>query len=146
MFKKVLFPVDIQEGEIHEILATQVLDCAAGWGASLYLMYVLPGFGTPMVASFFPEGAEEQAIANAKQLVHEFIDKHMPKEADTHAIVCAGKPYEEILREASELAIDLIIIPSHGRKGLERWLLGSTASKVVDHARCSVLVLRHQET
>jgi nucleotide-binding universal stress UspA family protein len=143
MFKKVLFPIDIQEGEIHEVLATRVLDCAAGWGASLYLVYVLPGFGSPMVASFFPEGAEEQAIENAKKLVHDFIAEHMPKGADIHAIVCAGKPYEEILREASELDIDLIIVPSHNRQGLERWLLGSTASKVVDHAECSVMVLRH---
>jgi nucleotide-binding universal stress UspA family protein len=49
---------------------------------------------------------------------------------------------ESILVNAEKLGADLIVMGSHGKKGLERFLLGSVASKVVAHANCSVLVVR----
>jgi universal stress protein A len=51
----------------------------------------------------------------------------------------------EILRAAEEWPADLIILGSHGRTGVSRWLLGSVAEHVVRHARCSVEVARLHE-
>lgn len=145
MFKKVLYPVDVEEGGFCEDLLHDVLGEVRKAGASLYLMYVMPGFGTPLVASFFPAGAVKRAVAAAKEHMEEFVKTRIPEDIDVHAIVREGSPYEEILDEAEKNQIDLIIIPSHNREGVDRWLLGSTAAKVVRHAQCSVMVLRQSK-
>ena len=53
-----------------------------------------------------------------------------------------GKPFLEIIRFAKENDIDLIIIGTHGRSGLEHIIFGSTAEKVVRKAPCPVLSVR----
>ncbi|MNL45759.1 Universal stress protein F [compost metagenome] len=53
-----------------------------------------------------------------------------------------GAPADMILDEADKLKADLIIVGSHGRTGLQRFLLGSVSSAVVNHATCSVLVVK----
>ncbi len=54
----------------------------------------------------------------------------------------AGTPYREIIEAASETKSDLIVLGTHGRTGLTRLLIGSTAERVVRHAACPVLVVR----
>lgn len=53
-----------------------------------------------------------------------------------------GDPSGEIVDYAKEIGADLIVMPSHGRTGLKRLLLGSVAERVVRHAECPVMVLR----
>ena len=55
------------------------------------------------------------------------------------ALLC--RPYHEILEEAGEIKADLIVMASH-RPGFATYLMGSNATYVVRHARCSVLVIR----
>jgi nucleotide-binding universal stress UspA family protein len=57
-----------------------------------------------------------------------------------------GDPGMQIIMHANHLAAKLIVIPSHGRTGLSRLLLGSVAERVLRYADCPVLVLRHQGT
>lgn len=59
--------------------------------------------------------------------------------------VRAGRAYQEICEVASEIGADLIAIATHGRTGLRRLMLGSTAERVVRHALCPVLVVRETE-
>ena len=59
--------------------------------------------------------------------------------------VAAGHPAETIVRMARELAVDLIIMATHGRTGVSHLLLGSVAEHVVRHAPCPVLTVRQQE-
>jgi nucleotide-binding universal stress UspA family protein len=56
--------------------------------------------------------------------------------------VRVGVPPDEIIRLATELATDLIVIGSHGKRSLEEILLGSTVENVTKHAPCPVLVVR----
>ena len=63
----------------------------------------------------------------------------------SRALVRMGDPAIGIIAVAKELKIDLIILSTHGRTGLERVLLGSTAEKVVRHAGCPVLIVREHE-
>jgi nucleotide-binding universal stress UspA family protein len=53
-----------------------------------------------------------------------------------------GDPGQEITDFAAEISADLIVIPSHGRRGVKRLLLGSVAERVIRLAHCPVLVLR----
>ena len=55
-----------------------------------------------------------------------------------------GKPSDEILAAAREWEADLIVIGTHGRSGVSRLILGSTAESVVRHATCPVLVITPQ--
>ncbi|MBE7516562.1 MAG: universal stress protein [Chloracidobacterium sp.] len=57
-----------------------------------------------------------------------------------------GSPGSRIVETAEELSTDLIVLGSHGHKRWERLLLGSVSSSVVNHAHCSVLVVRIRET
>jgi nucleotide-binding universal stress UspA family protein len=59
--------------------------------------------------------------------------------------VAEGVPYEEIVRQAREHDVDLIVMGTHGRTGLAHVLLGSVAEKVVRRAPCPVLTVRHPE-
>jgi nucleotide-binding universal stress UspA family protein len=59
--------------------------------------------------------------------------------------VTAGDPADGIVRLAEELAVDLIVMATHGRTGLPHLLLGSVAEKVVRHASCPVLTVRQRE-
>jgi len=61
------------------------------------------------------------------------------------AMVAEGIPAEVIVREAEERQVDLIAMGTHGRSGLAHLLLGSTAERVVQHAGCPVLTVRHAE-
>jgi nucleotide-binding universal stress UspA family protein len=61
------------------------------------------------------------------------------------AFMRTGAPHVEITEAARELGIDLIILSTHGRTGITRMLLGSTAEKVVRHAPCPVLIVRESE-
>lgn len=59
--------------------------------------------------------------------------------------VRTGRAYREICEVASKIGADLIVIATHGRTGLRRLMLGSTAERVVRHAPCPVLVVRERE-
>ena len=56
-----------------------------------------------------------------------------------------GTPYEEIVKVAKEMEVDLIVIATHGYTGLRHFLLGSTTERVVNLAPCPVLVVRQKE-
>jgi nucleotide-binding universal stress UspA family protein len=56
-----------------------------------------------------------------------------------------GLPFEELMSLASEQSVDLIVLGTHGHTGLSHILLGSVAEKVVRHARCPVMTVRHPD-
>jgi len=66
----------------------------------------------------------------------------VPKYAGIHTAVLMGEPAHGIANYAQEKNIELIVIPSHGRTGITRLLIGSVAERVVRLAHCPVLVLR----
>ena len=63
-----------------------------------------------------------------------------------HSTLIPGIAADEIVRFARERAIDVVVIGTHGRKGLARLLLGSVAERVVREAPCAVVVVRPRET
>ena len=56
--------------------------------------------------------------------------------------VKVGNPSSEIIDYTEDNAIDLVVIPSHGRTGIHRFLLGSVAERVIRFAKCPVLIVR----
>jgi nucleotide-binding universal stress UspA family protein len=62
------------------------------------------------------------------------------------SLLRSGVPWEEVLGAAAEIKADLIVMGTHGRRGLERALLGSVAEKVVRMSRVPVLTVHGAET
>jgi len=59
-----------------------------------------------------------------------------------HIVVIFGDAGQEITDYALTHRAEMIVLPSHGRTGMKRWLLGSVAERVCRYAHCPVLVLR----
>ncbi|MFQ6024404.1 MAG: universal stress protein, partial [Acidiferrobacterales bacterium] len=72
----------------------------------------------------------------------DYVAKKVPKDISVTLAIAEGTPYEEILAEAKKAKVDLIVLHSHIRKHADKILIGSCAQKVVEHAHCSVTVLR----
>lgn len=142
MFKKILYPVNLEAGDASQTLLPRVVDLAKQWNAELIPLYVIPGFGMPLVSSYFPADAESKMITGGKELLETFCKENLPGDVSATPIVAQGAAYERILAEADARGIDLIVMPHRGRTADSYLLVGTTTNKVVEHADCAVLVLR----
>ena len=115
-----------------------------------------------VVSSLAPEGsgfgAYEPASAvkaagmveRIRELMGELVERSQKSLTDAglqaEGRVVEGDPREALLEVARKEGVDLIVVGSHGRTGLEKLLMGSVASHIVAHAACSVLVVRRKTT
>lgn len=81
----------------------------------------------------------ELLIAKKRQIK----ERHPSNEIDQ--VLANGYVAETIIKEATEWGSDLIVLGSHGRKGIQRFLLGSVAEKVAIHSPCSVEIVKQKE-
>ena len=136
MYKTILVPIDmshIAKGKANIDLAAQ----HAATGARIILLNVVEEIPN-WAAVELPAGLLEKSLeASQSELKAIATAAGMKVEVE----VRTGHSYNTILEVAEKKNADLIIIASH-RPGLQDYFLGSTASKVVRHANCSVLVVR----
>jgi len=85
---------------------------------------------------------KEQRHQEAEQIVNRVTHFLSQEGIQVDGEVLTGRPGEVIVEAAHARGIDLIVIGSHGRTGLERMLMGSVSDKVIGHAQCAVLVVR----
>ena len=105
---------------------------------------------TPPVTEFVLAGATLEDIrrlqtADAEHLTRCAADAVKAAGITADTAVREGDPRSAIVDEADEWGADLIVVGSHGRTGVKRWLLGSVAGAIVSHAPCSVEVVRRRE-
>lgn len=81
---------------------------------------------------------------SAEKRLSEIIKTHCGNARVNHRVL-TGTPWLEICNYAADVGIELIVISTHGLTGLKHVLLGSVAERVVQHAPCSVLVLKSFE-
>jgi nucleotide-binding universal stress UspA family protein len=86
--------------------------------------------------------AAEDAQAQIREKVKKILPEIDPGALDLFVHARIGSPAKEIVNLAEEAEADLLVVGTHGRQGMDRWLLGSVAEKVVRHANCPVLVAR----
>ena len=141
MYKNILLPVDMEHtAESAKALAI-ALDEARRSSAKLTIMTVAPGFGSPLVASYFDGDAVKEALKEVARHLKKYIDDNVPDDIETVAVVVEGHPANLILERAQQDDIDLIVIASHNSE-IESLFLGSCAAKVVNHAHCTVTVVK----
>lgn len=81
-------------------------------------------------------------IQRAKEEIEKFSYDEPTSLTDIERIVITGIPHEEIIHVVNKYNIDLIVMGTHGRKGSDRILCGSTAANVVRFVPCPVLTVR----
>ena len=141
MFKKILVPVNLEQTHLSKKALDAAISICQTDGAQLQMITVVPGFGMPMVASYFPKDATKEAIREVKKQLKTYLQSVIPDGLKAEAVVAEGNPSERIVKHARKNDIDLIIMPCRIKK-LEKWLLGSCSSRVVEHANCSVMVIK----
>lgn len=141
--RTVLVPVDFSSHSKNALRFAVPL--ARRFGAALRLVYVVEptiypadlGFGQVVL----PE-VEEELVAKGRSELQALIDREIAGVVEASATVRTGKPHQEILREAEERDVDLIVVATHGHTGVEHILFGSTASRIVRLAPCPVMTVR----
>ncbi len=141
MFKNILLPVDLGDETFPVKALSVAVAISQSNAATLHLLSVVPGYGMSIVAQYFPKDYEEKAQAESLRRLQEIIAEKVPADVTARSIVATGNVYEEIVRVAGDANCDLVVMASN-RPGLERYLLGPNAAKVVRHANCSVFVVR----
>lgn len=135
--QRVLVPVDFSD---ESFAAVDVgLGCVAA-PEGLRVVHVLPEFqpSEPVLLLEAYESGLRRKHAT-EQLRARLAD---PRYKDIHVDVVVGDPGSEIANFARQHQIELIVMPSHGRAGLARLLIGSVAERVTRTAHCPVLILR----
>ena len=92
------------------------------------------------------EDVRHQQASTADEITTRAAEALRKSGLSTDMVVREGDPRSSIVDEADDWGADLIVVGSHGRTGLARWLLGSVAQAVVAHASCSVEVVRQRES
>ena len=141
MFKNILVPVD---GSDHALHALDVAcDLAQKYGATLRLVHVYPPLFTDVMMS---EADIEAVIALRTQAGDAILQRARERakvcEPDITTELREAPDAEAILEEAETHNCDLIVMGTRGLGRLAGLLLGSVSQKVVQHARCPVLLVR----
>jgi len=145
-YKRILIAVDASD-EAEEILraATHIDPRSAD---SYYVVTVVPpvmaGVGGMDGASFAATWPLKELEAAAMKEIGDSIRERVARHgiAPARVAVLYGRPAAEIHAQARKVDADLIVIGSHGRQGVPRLLLGSTANAVLHGAPCDVLTVR----
>jgi nucleotide-binding universal stress UspA family protein len=142
--KNILVPTDFTESSIKALDYGMAL--AQQFDAVLWLVHIVepsPAFsgleGVPITV------AEPEEEVNYEGLMAEFAAKHIPPGVAVTSLVRHGSAVAEISDLARTRNIDLVVISTHARKGLDRALFGGMAERILHHAPCPILVVRQDE-
>ncbi|MEF3365327.1 universal stress protein [Methylocystis sp. 9N] len=142
MLKRILLPIDLTDAAMTKWALEEAAPLARAFDGELRLVNVqslVPITLMDYVPDDFDKeiraGLEKELAAVAAQI------DYPPERVST--VVVFGPVYQHVLAEAENWGADVIILGSH-RPGMDRFLIGSNAGVIVRHAKCSVLVVRHQ--
>jgi nucleotide-binding universal stress UspA family protein len=144
MFKHILVPVD--GSPTSDLAIDKAVAMAKAFGSVVTAICVIDPYPFTSVGTDYVYG-ETQYLSTATAEANEAV------KGAREAFEAAGIPvkvqvveghavYKGILTTAESVGADLIVIGSHGRRGIEKWVLGSVAQRVLSHAHVPVLVVR----
>jgi len=143
MYKHILVPLD--QSELAEQALPHAADVAEAMQAEISLIAVVAVVdteATKMAGAVADWEAEVEVMGEYLQgLAGRLADQSLT----CHHEVLAGDIGEEILRYAEENDCDLIVMSTHGRSGLGRWVYGSVADRILTHTHIPILMVRASE-
>jgi nucleotide-binding universal stress UspA family protein len=144
LWKTILHPTDFSEAS--EAAFAEARRLAGASDAELVLLHVLTPPSAYELQGFewgalhLPDEAARRHSAAVE--LGRLVGRAKRRGVRGRAMLVEGVPNREILRIAASIPVDLVVMGTHGRHGLDRLLFGSTASRVVRGARCPVLTVR----
>ncbi|MBM4349139.1 MAG: universal stress protein [Deltaproteobacteria bacterium] len=142
MYKKILIPLD--GSELAKKAIGQAEKLAQTFGSEIILFQVVPFmpiYGSPELVT--PLIIDEKQKESAEKYLQSQAEELKQKGLKVSSAVKTGQQVAvEIIDFAKENGVDLIIMSTHGRSGITRWVLGSTALKLLTRAETPILLLR----
>jgi nucleotide-binding universal stress UspA family protein len=143
---RILFPTDFSEGSTFAL--HYAVDLAKHYNAKLYILHVIYDIAKA-TESHIPHISADEIYNEMNKWAMEEIENCCIEEIrglpDVEKIVLKGIPHEEIVRFASDKKVDMIVMGTYGRTGLQKFIFGDTAEKVVKKAPCPVMTVRIPE-
>jgi nucleotide-binding universal stress UspA family protein len=141
--KSILFPTDFSDESSHAL--EYAVDLAKRYGAKLYLLHVIHAIYN-VTGWYVPHTSLNEIYKDLEKSAQKELERYDLEELrslkDIERRVLTGVPHEVIVKFVNDNKIDLIVMGSHSRKGIDRVLFGSTASQIVRFAPCPVLTVR----
>lgn len=142
---QILVPLDGSQLAEQALPIAQML--AQKMGARILLLQAVEALDDEELAQLFGQGAIESRTPVTWFTDAEQYLAHVQKKLEFVNVICdvravIGTPAEMILDTATAADCDLIVMSTHGRSGLSRWVYGSVASKVLHEAKCPLLLVR----
>ncbi len=140
--KKILCAVDLSEHS--KDVAEYAVLLAKGFNASVVVVYTAPSLSQYVGFHVPPNTIENfvgEIVSGAEKSMESFVAENFAGVESTGKVLI-GYAAEEILANAHEEKVDIIVMGTHGRKGIDRILFGSVAEKVVKNADMPVLTVR----
>ena len=141
MYDDILLPVD--GSPAGEQAIPHVFDLAEQYGSAVHVLFVVDDrrdsvsvMGGPVLETLEQEG---------QRVVDAVVSRAEERNLEATGDVIRGTPYETIIDYADERGIDVIVMATHGRRGVERVLLGSVTERVVRTASVPVLTVHADE-
>ena len=143
--KHILVPTDLSEGA--EQALGYACELARKLGAQVHLLNVIgiPALGVPELGLAMAGSTMDQMIVDNQRAIEALADRRCLAERG-QVLVRSGDARDVIVQTAKDLSADLIVMGTHGRRGISRALLGSVAETVVRSAPCAVLTVRLHDT
>jgi nucleotide-binding universal stress UspA family protein len=141
--KTILFPTDFSQGA--RAAMDHAISLARDYHAKLILLYVIQDISIAewyIPSSLSAADLVEDMQKSAQSEMEKWGAEVSQTVKDVEKLVVRGVPFVEIIRTAKEKQVDMIVIGTHGRTGIDHMLFGSTAEKVVRKAACPVLTVR----
>jgi nucleotide-binding universal stress UspA family protein len=136
--KHILVPTDFSEGSDRaEAVAAEL---ASRFGAKITLLHAWPVPAPAPVAGVM-SWPVDHIVGPAREALAREQTALADRQVETEAVLLAGHPPDRILEAAKSRDVDLVVMATHGRRGLPRFLLGSVAEKVVRTSPVPVLTV-----
>jgi nucleotide-binding universal stress UspA family protein len=146
MYRKMLVPTD--GSDLSNEAVKEAVGLARALGSEIVLFYAVPRVHLPASAEGVPLSELRERLRHAMRVeAKAVLDKAAKLVASSglaveqHFII-GNTPYEAIIATAKKRKCDLIVMASHGRRGLAGVLIGSETQKVLTHSKIPVLVVR----
>ncbi len=140
-YKNIAIPINLEHDSSWRIALPDAIEYARAHNATLHLLTVVPHVDIPAIAIHLPDDMDRHVRQEGLAAIGEFIAQHIPDDIVAKAHVGQGKVHKEVLRLATSIKADLVVMASH-RPDLEDYLISANAAYVMRHAACSVLIVR----
>jgi len=140
VYDAILLPTDGSDAATAAV--ANAIDLATQYDATLHVLYVADT--TEYSTVTFEDDVVDPLEQEGKRIVDYIVAQAEARDVEALGVVMQGGVYETLLQYADEQAIDVIVMGTHGRRGLGRALLGSVTERVVRTADVPVMTVREQ--